>query len=207
MTRDQHRIDRLKNKIKNFKILNFKNKIFDSILGIVNEYVVNICKIENVKLEPIVQEFPNPYVQCREKPTHKKYQSYFNSSLEWSLTVLIQVLPVKQFDVALYLLYLIQQNSSFLVMELSFYTISFYHLFYHLCKSKVVRNMLEAVKTIKHHKMRKKKAVEQITKIYDHCMKTEPNIYNMRTFTTLQRGIKYKGIRHRFSTFICEYFY
>ena len=45
--------------------------------------------------------------------------------------------------------------------------------------------MLEAAKRVKHHKTRKKKAitVEQIKKIYDHCIKTEPNIYNMRTFT------------------------
>ena len=56
--------------------------------------------------------------------------------------------------------------------------------------------------------------MEQIKKIKDHCIKTEPNIYNMRTFILvnlsfynflrLQRGIKYKGIRHRFSTFIYE---
>ena len=89
-------------------------------------------------------------------------------------------------------------------MELFFYTISFYHLFYHLCKSTVVRNMLEAVKTIKHHKMRKKKAVEQITKIYDHYIKIESNIYNMRTFTMLQRAIKYKGIRPSYVNIFIE---
>ena len=46
-------------------------------------------------------------------------------------------------------------------------------------------NMLEAAKRIKHHKTHKKKAiaVEQIKKIYNHCIKTKPNIYNMRTFT------------------------
>ena len=45
--------------------------------------------------------------------------------------------------------------------------------------------MLEVAKRVKYHKMRKKKAVtvEQIKKIYYHCIKTESNIYNMRTFT------------------------
>ena len=45
--------------------------------------------------------------------------------------------------------------------------------------------MLQAAKRVKHHKTRKKKAitVEKIKKIYDHCIKIEPNIYNIRTFT------------------------
>ena len=49
----------------------------------------------------------------------------------------------------------------------------------------VVKNMLEAPKRVKQHKARKKKAitVEQIKKIYYHCIKTKPNIYNMKTFT------------------------
>ena len=53
------------------------------------------------------------------------------------------------------------------------------------CKSPVVKNILEADKRVEHYKIRKKKAitVEQIKKIYDHCINTEPNIYNMRTFT------------------------
>ena len=70
----------------------------------------------------------------------------------------------------------------------SFYAINFYHLLLNLespCKSPVVKNMLEAAKRVKRHKTRKKKVitVEQIKKIYDHCIKTEPNIYNKRTFT------------------------
>ena len=43
----------------------------------VNEYVVNTHRIENVKLKPPVKEFPNIHVQCREKSTIKKYQFYF----------------------------------------------------------------------------------------------------------------------------------
>ena len=45
--------------------------------------------------------------------------------------------------------------------------------------------MLQAAKRVKHHKTCKKKAitVEKIKKIYDHCIKIEPNIYNIRTFT------------------------
>ena len=154
----------------------------------VNEYVVNTHKIENVKLKPLVKEFPNIYVQGREKSTIKKYQSYFNSWQKWSLSVSIQALPAKQFNVALYILYLIQQDSSFPVIESSFYNINFYHLLLNLeipCKPPVVKDMLEAAKRVKHHKTRKKKAitVEQIKKIYDHCIKTGPNIYNMKTFT------------------------
>ena len=38
----------------------------------VNEYVVNAHKIENGKLKPLVKEFPNIYVQCREKSAIKK---------------------------------------------------------------------------------------------------------------------------------------
>ena len=88
----------------------------------------------------------------------------------------------------IYILYLIQQDSSFSVIESSFYAINFYHLFLNLegpCKSPVVKSMLEAPKRVKHHRTRKKKAitVEQIKKIYDNCIKTKPNIYNMRTFT------------------------
>ena len=37
----------------------------------VNEYVVNTHKIENGKLKPLVKEFSNIYVQCREKSTIK----------------------------------------------------------------------------------------------------------------------------------------
>ena len=154
----------------------------------VNEYVVNTHKIENGKLKPLVKEFSNIYIQCREKSTIKKYQSYFNPWQEWSLSVSIQALPLKQFSVALYILYLIQQDSSFPVSESSFYAIIFCHLLLNLespCKSPVVKNMLEPAKRIKHHKTRKKKAitVEQIKKINNHCFKAEPNICNMRTFT------------------------
>ena len=79
----------------------------------------------------------------------------------------------------------IQQDSSFPVIESSFHATNFYHLLLSLenpCKSPVVKNMLEVAKRVK---TRKKKAitVEQIKKIYDHCIKTEPNIYNMRRFT------------------------
>ena len=154
----------------------------------VNEYVVNTHKIENGKLKPLVKEFPNIHVQCREKSTIKKYHSYFNSWQEWSLSVSIQALPAKQFHVALYILYLIQQDSSFPVIESSCYSIKFYHLLLNLespCKLPVVKNMLEAAKRVKHHKTRKKKAITvgQINKMYDHCIKIEPNIYNMKTFT------------------------
>ena len=155
----------------------------------VNEYVVNTHKIENGKVKkPLVKEFPNIYVQYREKSAIKKYQSYFNSWQEWSLSVSMQALPAKQFHVALYILSLIQQDSSFPVIESSFYVISFYHLLLNLessCKSPVVKNMLQAAKRVKHHKTRKKKAitVEKIKKIYNHCIKIEPNIYNIRTFT------------------------
>ena len=34
--------------------------------------------------------------------------------------------------------------------------------------------------------------MEQIKKIYDHCMKTEPNIYNMRRFT--QVNLRFCGL-------------
>ena len=77
----------------------------------VNEYVVNTQKIENGKLKPLVKEFPNIYVQWREKSTIKKYRSYFDSWQEWSLSVSLQALAGKQFNVALYILYLIQQDS------------------------------------------------------------------------------------------------
>ena len=52
--------------------------------------------------------------------------------------------------------------------------------------------MLEAAKTIELHKTRKKKAitVEQIKKIYDHCIKTETSIYNMRTFTLVNLSFR-----------------
>ena len=45
--------------------------------------------------------------------------------------------------------------------------------------------MVEAAKRVKHHNTCKKKAitVEQVKKIYDHCFKTEPNLYNMRTLS------------------------
>ena len=83
------------------------------------------------------------------------------------------------------------------MIESSFHAINFYHLLLSLenpCKSPVVKNMLEVAKRVKHHKTRKKKAitVEQIKKIYDHCMKTEPNIYNMRRFT--QVNLRFCGL-------------
>ena len=73
----------------------------------VNEYAVNTHKIESVKLKPLVKEFPNMYVQCREKSKIKKYQSYFSSWQDWFLSVSIQALPVKQFNVALYIYYIL----------------------------------------------------------------------------------------------------
>ena len=49
----------------------------------------------------------------------------------------------------------------------------------------MVKNILEAAKRVKYHKTCKKKAVtvEEIKKIHNHCIKTEPNICNMRIFT------------------------
>ena len=128
----------------------------------VNEYVVNTHDIENVNLKPLVKEFPKVYVQCREKSSIKKYHSYFSSWQEWALSVSIQSLPATQFNVALYILYLIQQDSSFPVIESSFCAINFYHLLLNLespCKSPVVKNMLKATNRIKHHKTRKKKVI------------------------------------------------
>ena len=74
------------------------------------------------------------------------------------------------------------------MIESSFYVIHFYQLLLNLeslCSSPVAKNMLEVAQRVKYHKTRKKKAVtvEQIKKIYYHCIKTESNIYNMRTFT------------------------
>ena len=66
----------------------------------VNEYVVNTHEIENVKLKPLVKEFPKVYAQCREKSSIKKYQCYITSWQEWALSVSIQALPAKQFNVA-----------------------------------------------------------------------------------------------------------
>ena len=43
-----------------------------TILDMVNEYVVNTQKTENVKLKPLIKELPNIGVQCREKSTIKK---------------------------------------------------------------------------------------------------------------------------------------
>ena len=60
------------------------------------------------------------------------------------------------------MLYLIQQDSSFPVIESSFYGTNFYHSLLNLespCKSPVIKNMLEAPKRVKHHKTRKKKAI------------------------------------------------
>ena len=51
------------------------------MLDMVNEYVLNTHKIENVKLKLLVKEFPNIYVHCREKSAIKMYQYYSNS---WS---------------------------------------------------------------------------------------------------------------------------
>ena len=79
----------------------------------VNKYLVNIHMIENVKLKLLIKDFPNIYVQCREKSTVKKYQSYFNPWQECSLSVSKQALPAEQFNVVLHILYLTKKDSSF----------------------------------------------------------------------------------------------
>ena len=84
-------------------------------------YVVNTLK-------SLVKDFSNIYVQCREYLAIEKYQSYFNSCQEWSLSASMQALPIKQFRVALYILYLIQQDFLFPVIESYFYAINFNHL-------------------------------------------------------------------------------
>ena len=121
----------------------------------VNEYVVNTHDIEKVKLKPLVKEFPKVCVQCREKSSMKKYQSYFNSWQEWALSVSIQALPAKQFNVTLYILYLIQQDSSFPVIESSFCAINFYHLLLNHANHqwlKICRRQPKELSTIKHVK-------------------------------------------------------
>ena len=79
----------------------------------VNKYLVNIRMIENVKLKLLIKDFPNIYVQCREKSTVKKFQSYFNLWQECSLSVSKQALPAEQFNVVSHILYLTKKDSSF----------------------------------------------------------------------------------------------
>ena len=161
------------------------------ILDLVNQYVIPTEYTKNKQLEPLLKEFTNNYLQSREPSTIKKYECYFRSWEIWSSSVYIKTLPAEPVSIALYILHLIQYDQSFPVIESSFYAINFYHSMFNLdnpCKSPVVKNMLEAAKRIKHHKIRKKKAisVEQIRQIYNHCLKNDSdniNVYNMRTLT------------------------
>ena len=108
-----------------------------------------------------------------------------------------------------------QKDSSFPVIKSPIYSINLYHSLLNLkslCKSPVVKNMLELAKRVKHHKTRKKEAitVEQIKKTYNLCIKTEPNTYNMRTFTLVYLsfcGFLRNSENRRFSTFIYENIY
>ena len=138
----------------------------------------------------MVKEFTNTYTKCREPATLKKYESYFKSWEQWSSRVNIFTLPAEPFSIALYILHLIQSDHSFPVIEASFYAINFYHSILNLenpCQSPVVKNMLEAAKRIKHHKITKKKAisVDQIKQIYNFCIKNNKNIYYMRTMALI----------------------
>ena len=148
---------------------------------------------ENDSLLPLLNNLPNVIIHCRENNTIDKYQNSVKIWQSWCKIHSTKDFPAKPLTVALYLLYLIQSDSSFPTIEGAFYAIKFYHKFLgfeDVSEILIVRNMLEAAKRICNHKVKKKKPlkVEHLRKLYEKVVKNETNLTKLRTFNLCLLG-------------------
>jgi len=132
--------------------------------------------------------FVEIYSQCREPNTIKKYETHFKVWKNWAEKFNICVVPADPNKVALFMLHLIQSEAKMPKIEACYYAIKFFHNSANLsdpCEHTLVKNMYEAAKRIKKHKVTKKKAFK-LNHIQDLFKITnEEDLSEMRTFVVL----------------------
>ena len=136
---------------------------------------------------------PNYIVNCRENNTIKKYHSSFNAWKTWCKTFSVKEIPANALTISLFILNLIQIDSSFPKIEGVYYAIKFYHnmLGYEdPCKNLIVVNMLEAAKRICNHSVTKKKpiTVQHLHILFDKLIRNDTDLSKMRTMNICLLG-------------------
>ena len=140
--------------------------------------------MESENLKPLLNELPGYIIHCREDNTVKTYQSAFNTWSKWCKNLSVSEIPGQPLTIALFILNLIQLDSSFPKIESTFYAIKFYHklLGYNDPCNMLTNNMLEAAKRICCHQVSKKKPIKvnHLLLLYDKLMKNDLNLSKMR---------------------------
>ena len=71
----------------------------------------------NKNFEPMIYNIPEIYIKYQEGATIKKCEGYFNTWDKWSSDLQLDFLPAEPLSVALFILYLIQKDASFALIE------------------------------------------------------------------------------------------
>ena len=170
------------------RTIGFKNLSFGSllilfaILGLFKRHFKEKLECEN--LRPLLDELPGYIVHCREDNTVKTYKNAFNTWSKWCTKFCVTEMPAQPLTIALFILNLIQLDSSFPKIESVFYAIKFYHklLGYNDPCNTLTKNMLEAAKRICQHQVSKKKpiSVQHLILLYEKLIKNNVNLSKMR---------------------------
>lgn len=135
---------------------------------------------------------PDILLQSRADSTRKNYTNAFNRWRVWALANGLgsgDILPARDFPVALYLTSLIQSANSCRPIITAFYSIKWFHdinNFSSPTNSKIVLNILEAAKRILAKPVNKKEpiTVELLQSMY-HSLFEEGNVFTQRTICAL----------------------
>ena len=124
----------------------------------------------------------------------KNYSVYFGKWKKWASEFSdITVIPTQEFHVVLYLIHLFQIGSSYPVIRATHYAINFFHTiagYSKPCDSSFSINILEGIKRIKGHNVRKKDplTVNHLHKLFEHFGGKSMNLTNLRTITMCVLG-------------------
>lgn len=163
------------------------NYIFPLNLDFVKSYVEKQTPGNaNKELKVLADQIPSVLDKCREPTTLKKYTCYFNLWKDWAERYSLKCFPVDEFQVALFLLSLIQGDASISIIESCFYAIKFHHNIiscHDPCKAPIVKNMLEAAKRIKKQQVKKKDpiTVDHLNSIFNYLGGENADLKNLRT--------------------------
>ncbi|XP_057308152.1 uncharacterized protein LOC130646035 [Hydractinia symbiolongicarpus] len=114
----------------------------------------------NKELKVLADQIPSVLDKCREPTTLKKYTCLFYLWKDRAKRYSIKCFPADEFQVALFLLNLIQGDASISIIESCFYAIKFHHNIisgHDPCEAPIVKNMLEGAKKMK---------IEQVKPVY-----------------------------------------
>ena len=133
-----------------------------------------------------------------------KYKYGFNKFCKWCKLFNIDPLPASDFDVALYIVSLLQSAASYSVIDDAFYSINWVHDISdntNPCKTSLVKNVKEGALRSVGHTVTKKEPItpEIIKKMIDLLDSENTNLYNLRSMCMFLLG--YSGFL-RFSELI-----